>query len=70
MSEQRQEPTAKEEREQRFERRMTDAEALSRFQPTEIRAYREKLNNILGRERELVAATGQERLTPSDRVPL
>src|SRR4051812_47661108 len=28
MSEQRQEPTAKEEREQRFERRMTDAEAL------------------------------------------
>jgi len=42
---------------------MTDAEALARFQPTQIRAYREQLNAILARERDLVAVTGQERLT-------
>jgi hypothetical protein len=41
---------------------MTDAEALSRFQPTQIRAYREQLNAILAKERELIAVTGQERL--------
>jgi hypothetical protein len=42
---------------------MTDIEALSRFQPTQIRAYREQLNAILARERGLVAVTGQEGLT-------
>lgn len=42
---------------------MTDLEALARFQPSQIRAYREQLNAILAKERELVAVTGQERLT-------
>src|SRR2546426_4628675 len=42
---------------------MTDPEALARFQPAQIRAYREQLNAILAKERELVAITGQERLT-------
>jgi len=42
---------------------MTDIEALSRFQPQQIRAYREQLNGILAKDRNIVVLSGQEGLT-------